>query len=600
MIDELYIDGKRIELNDTGISLNYKSNLLTDISKIVSNNSYTIKAPKTTDNLRAIDGFVYPSTVGEYPYKAHSGVVIRDGVEIVSDATVYLLSVGEEIEFCLVWGIGSRFDNIKNKKLTEMPIVDGDTVVWDPEDPANADKYLDINYGIDFPPPTAAKRMPHITAYDLLFRIFQSNNITLILDETGIENNLKTLAVPLLSRNDCEITSEKNKFSLYSNTKIGGGFLPDSFISSSDILFSGSQNKTNIYGSWTYYPDLEGIVGYYPAYPQKITLSGSITGKISASTRTILVLYKDDPVEETKEEITRVEGVIQGSNISFPIEGLEIDLDNSFTQGTTMRFMIAMQANEIISSFYASIDVKPLFDNIIPGMDYYIVPNLPDIKQIDFIKGVCQMFNYYAYSGDDGVYIRSFGKLISNKSKAVDWSRRLVGIPELSFTVDGVNQVNIVKYKEDDAVRGNYDSQFTVDNQVLDPEGDFITLPFAACDTRSNIALIPIYSYGNDGEIEIEDKPTARIVRIKERGGKKMGVFEGLNWSSLLKSYYGQYISIIGQAKVISCNMILSCIDLKSLDMSIPVYIHELGSYFGIVEIKTKENDICEVSLIKL
>lgn len=158
----------------------------------------------------------------------------------------------------------------------------------------------------------------------------------------------------------------------------------------------------------------------------------------------------------------------------------------------------------------------------------------------------------------------------------------------------------MVKYKEDDSVIGNYDSQFVVNNQALDPEGDLITLPFAACDTRSGKAVIPIYSYNSNGELEIEDKATARILRIKERGGKKIGSFEGLDWGSLLKSYYGQYISTVGQAKVISCNMILTCIDLKNIDMSIPVYIQELGGYFGIVEIKTTDNDICEVSLIKV
>lgn len=599
MMDELYIDGKRVELSDTGISLDYKSNLLTDISKIVSNNSYTIKAPKTTENIRLIDGFIYPSTVGEYPYKAHSGVVVRDGVEIIKDATVYLLSVGEEIEFCLVWGIGSRFDNIKNKKLTEMPIVDGDTVVWDLEAGYNSDKYLDINYGIDFPSPLVPK-MPHITAYDLLVRVFNSNSIPLVIDDSGIEDNLKTLAIPLLSRNDCSVNSEKNKSSVYSTTMIAGGFLPESFINSSDILFYGSENKTNIYGVWTYLPDPEGIVGYWPTYPQKITLSGSITGKISASTRVILVLYKDDPVAGSKDEITRIEGIIEGSNLSFPIEGVEIDLDSSFTQETTMRFMIAMQANEIISSFAASITITPLFDEIIPSMDYYVVPNLPDMKQIDFIKGLCQMFNYYAFAEDDGVHIVSFNRLISNKSKAVDWSGKIVGSTELSFTVDGINQVNVVKYKEDDSVIGNYDSQFTVDNQALDPEGDLITLPFAACDTRSGIAVIPIYSYNNEGEVEVEDKTTARILRIKQHAGVKIGSFEGLDWGSLLKAFYGQYISTVGKARVLSCNMILNCIDLKNLDMSIPVYIQELGSYFGIVEIKTKENDICEVSLIKI
>ena len=42
--DLLFIDGELVDLDDsTKITLNYKSNLFTDLSKIVSNNSYTIK-----------------------------------------------------------------------------------------------------------------------------------------------------------------------------------------------------------------------------------------------------------------------------------------------------------------------------------------------------------------------------------------------------------------------------------------------------------------------------------------------------------------------------------------------------------------------------
>jgi hypothetical protein len=599
MMDELYIDGERVELNDTGISLNYKSNLLTDISKIVSNNSYTIKAPRTTANMRLINGFVFPSTVGDYPYRSHSAVVVRDGIEIISGATVYLLSVGEDIEFCLVWGVGSRFENIKNKKLTEMPVVDGDTVVWLPDNPAYADNYLDINYGIDFPPPTAPK-MPHITVYDLLVRIFQSNGISMMIDDPNVENNLKSLAVPLTNRNDCLINSSKYVTSVFSDQKSISRFVPEGFFDSVDLLFVGSENRSNVYGVWTYSPSLEGIVGYRPTYDQSITLSGTVRCRYAGGYRIILVIYKANEIDGSNDEITRIEGITEGYDVSFPIERVEIDL-NGFEAGTTMRFMIAVQTNNIVSDIFANIEVSPLFDMLVPGLtDYYIVPNLPDMKQIDFIKGVCQMFNYYAYSGNDGIYINSFGRLISNKSKAVDWSGKIVGETEMSFTVDGINQVNIVKYKEDDTVIGNYDSQFVVNNQALDPEGDFISLPFAACDTRIRKAVVPIYSYDSNGELEIEDNSIPRIVRIKDQGGKTMGVFEGLDWNSLLNTYYRQYISTIGQAKVISCDMILNCIDLKNLDMSIPVYIGELGGYFGIVEIKTKKNDISEVSLIKI
>ena len=53
MRNELFIDGVKVDLGeDTRIVLNYKSNLFSDLSKIVSNNSKTIKLPKTIHNQR--------------------------------------------------------------------------------------------------------------------------------------------------------------------------------------------------------------------------------------------------------------------------------------------------------------------------------------------------------------------------------------------------------------------------------------------------------------------------------------------------------------------------------------------------------------------
>lgn len=66
--DELYINNTKADLNKTDISLNYQSNLLNDISKIVSNNSYTIKLPKTAKNLALIECSHIPSSTSRYPY----------------------------------------------------------------------------------------------------------------------------------------------------------------------------------------------------------------------------------------------------------------------------------------------------------------------------------------------------------------------------------------------------------------------------------------------------------------------------------------------------------------------------------------------------
>lgn len=112
--DELYINGIKADLEKTDISLNYKSNLLTDISKIVSNNSYTIKLPKTAKNLSIIECSHIPSSTSRYPYLKHKGTVLRNGIEIIKDANVVLLETGEFIEVALTWGNVTNFAGVVN------------------------------------------------------------------------------------------------------------------------------------------------------------------------------------------------------------------------------------------------------------------------------------------------------------------------------------------------------------------------------------------------------------------------------------------------------------------------------------------------------
>lgn len=114
MRDEMFfIDGELVDLDeDTKITLNIKSNLFTDLSKIVSNNSYTIKLPKTVRNQRIIEHADLPACGTDYPRKFHQGRYFRNGVEIVPDAKVALISVSDAIEMAMTWGNSTAFQSL--------------------------------------------------------------------------------------------------------------------------------------------------------------------------------------------------------------------------------------------------------------------------------------------------------------------------------------------------------------------------------------------------------------------------------------------------------------------------------------------------------
>lgn len=47
----LFVDNKAMDINEsTNITLNFRSNIFSDVSKITSNNTYSIKLPLTVNN----------------------------------------------------------------------------------------------------------------------------------------------------------------------------------------------------------------------------------------------------------------------------------------------------------------------------------------------------------------------------------------------------------------------------------------------------------------------------------------------------------------------------------------------------------------------
>lgn len=94
----LYVgaNNKLVDMDDsTNITLKYKNNIFTDIGKIVSNTSYTIKLPNTVRNQSAFLHADLPScqySVASFYLDAR---YIRNGVEIIKGAKIYLIGTSD-------------------------------------------------------------------------------------------------------------------------------------------------------------------------------------------------------------------------------------------------------------------------------------------------------------------------------------------------------------------------------------------------------------------------------------------------------------------------------------------------------------------------
>lgn len=602
MRDELYIDGAKVDMGESGVSLEYRSNILTDISKIVSNFSYTVKLPKTKNNLRLIECAHMPSAVSSFPYLPHVGTLLRDGVQIVDGANVVLMSVSDTIEIALSWGNATGFSKIIEFEgnLDGLDYGVDDYIFWRYDISPDEDVPI-INYGFR----TTEKHVtyhPVVSAKWILDKIQSQFNVNLLFPSDKLDI-LQSLKIPLLKKEDAQKHVDANRVTL----TLSGLNKTDGALRYYQLMFYGLVQSYYI----EYYNDGSFISAFKPNF-KNLQLNYSI----DCSLVYVGSAYKNggylDIVDaDTGEIIDQVNAyeVFDKGNDNYEChfkKDLSLDpYDKTIYISTTVS-KSGDDSVRMVSGFITlEAKVSEVGADIGEYNKYFTIPNLPSIKLIDFIKSIAYMLGVFAVPGENNdINFVSFDSVINNKNNAVDWSSRILPndygdvVRNISYQLNDFTQKNWFRYKDDDGVTGNYDSFIIVENRALDYERDAVSLPFSACDTLGDVASIPLYSYNDDGELEYDSGVNPRIVLYDSE--TRSCVFYPLRWEELIQQHYASYQEVVRQPKVVKEQVLLSAPELAVLDLLKPVYIRKYGSYFAIVNVKTKENNISEVELLKI
>ena len=128
----LYIDGELVDLGeDTKFTLSIKSNLFREISDIVSNNSYTIKLPKTVRNQRILGhSDLVQNGGGTFPYKYHTAQYFRNGVQLIRNGRAAVMSVGDDFEISIVWGLYPAFSELVDNDIALNELESDARLLW--------------------------------------------------------------------------------------------------------------------------------------------------------------------------------------------------------------------------------------------------------------------------------------------------------------------------------------------------------------------------------------------------------------------------------------------------------------------------------------
>lgn len=341
--------------------------------------------------------------------------------------------------------------------------------------------------------------------------------------------------------------------------------------------------------------------------------------------------------------------MIKGVSSAFFYDLPAYDIDNATLYSITTNAAPGSYDNyaDVTPCLSEGSYIEPYSDDKLVGYDLYVEPNLPDMKPMEFFKGVLRLAGMFPYVVDGQLRFARYGKIIENIPSALDWSDFVMDDPVLpkstSLSISGFNKRNWMRYKDDDENNPRYSGYFDIDDESLTKVDDLFTLPFTSDgQTEDGRAVVPVFTTGTIQMSYsmpvtwmglwlrffwmgvIEDIAGYVFKEIKPHIGRRVPSsywtlpltaqnlttknldtlsFDGLSFSdpnSEVRKRYRVFEEILKTPYIIKVSMDIDEITLRDLDFTVPVYLRQYSSYFGIISIKRKSDGECTVELVRI
>ena len=620
MTEELYINGETVDIKPAAATtLNYKSNLLGDISKITSSNSQTIQCPKTTRNRKIFDNPGAPAYVSDKRYNRYSARLVRNGIEIVRVGYAVLLSSSETYEIALYWGVMANFQAWVDKAAKLNELTGTEALTWGANITATSLSQMKsagygyAKYDCGVSNTSLANIHPSVTAWWVLNRIATQAGFTFEIPDKH-KLALRGIAIPCLSRNASAASNQAEAtVSTYPFLQNSNGFWGYSIA---------GNNGTDKHGVFD--PDdntkirkVDGATKVIISIIDKsgsqlgMTLYSNDSGAFPSRVYVRATQYNDNSETTTQIAVSIGSSAVSSSTGMYAYQKTYYfaDINEELLWGRYdyLRLFPHNGSGRIVGSRLGNtkLTITEDFESIIYPSTYPIPQNLPEISQIDYIKAICGMLGIFAVpdpANVNNLKFVSLDTLQENKVQACDWSDKLARSNDdepktTEYKINDYCRNNYFRYKEDDTVSTNADGNLKIDSEILDAEKTVITLPFAPSDGST----IRHYELNDDGTAVDAVQVKDRIMRlISDGSGLAMLTFDGLDFTTLLSKYYSTLSRLLNGVITIAEQVMLDEYDLKSLDYSIPFYLRQYGKFYGIVSIRSTANKACEVKAIQL
>lgn len=596
MTEEIYINDELLDLDASfkGVQMIFQSPYLTDFQSIVSNRTNSVTFPATNHN-RAIIGCVSLQQDSVFPYRKHRAIYKRDGVQMFNGKATLLSVTDKQIQMCFTWGNTDAFQKLFDTNLRELDLGRSSY-------PATLLNHFEnyiplINFG-------GLRGGVGVSVERVLSAIQTKCGVTGLTSLASFLSNSQYV-LALTTRNGDTTTREKQGLQFGTFTarmwKVNDMF----YLTTLRMGSNGSDPHGWLNNEY-------GIINVSEFQELKLDIRGSFSKNqygTGYSKHTMKLIFDAGDGWDYDNGITlctpnsslqysvNYSGVIDVSNYERVAIAITADIGNYDVTLSN----VSMSQDSVVPD--PSLDDEVIYGTGINNT-YPIGLNLPDMSCGQFIKNLLWLRGEFAFSQDGKTFeFASFNDLITNKSKALDWTDKMITLSpkERQTKLDGTARKNYFRYKEADWYdNAQYQGVLTTDDETIEAEKDYCKSDFALIPDNK----IPVWSLNDEGEWDFAGDNLPPVLVSGYGIITVMMMTSCYNsaqrWANVLSRYYEQYAAMIQHPVVIKADFLVTTADLNALDMRVPVYLKQTGRYYAIRKLTTKNAKVSEAELIEL
>lgn len=648
-----FIEGNEMDLGD-GIEfpLNFQCSNVASLENIINNYTYSVKLPKTENNLSIIEHIQEVSNTSAYQCYYHDCTYFIDEIPLFDAyGRVRILRITDTIEVTVLFGNFTMFENLKLKKLKEggNSASMNDVLLWDYGLNENSSGYSGFGLGqfgntIDSYHNLYAQRVLPWVSAKFLWDMCLDSNYNL---NSEISTFLDTLILPLTSKNselqyldDVDVIMYTYNMMLFTHGTYG------------TVIKRIIELSTSITDTYRLYYNLDMGGGIYRGVfiiPVSGNYKISFYTYLSINTEPISGVL--EIIDENSDSVLYTINWSNADNNTTINENLRLNSEDRIY----VKFIVSLSSGSLYDielstmSFTIKLDTDNAdnkFDTTAFKLKYPINNNLPDVSQSDYIKSIMQLFGLMVQPIDGVFCFFSFNDVYDNLSKALDWSDNLVLASKHETFIDFASDTgmdlamaNYLRYKPDADITDQYgDDYLSSSNQFIPFRDILINQIFSASHGTQftdnsndpfNVIQADLFKYDKDNWVA--DKKINQRICIKNKYGvdlKMASVFgepvvnssgdgidsvverslfrfldhdNGLDYTSLKYNYWNKYEDIILNYKQVRLKFILTPLQLREFRFDYPIYLKQYGRYFFVKKINNWDvNKITEIDLIVL